>query len=309
MIIPITKKISMVDAPNRAKYPYCNCLYINDTRRALIDNSCGQENLDYLLGQNIDIVINSHFHEDHILNNPHFQQAEIWAHRLDAPAISSMEVFQEFYGFGDFEQQMDTFQEYYGLEDLDAKQMLDDFIESLKLQDCKVHRELEDGDLLDFGTVCLRVIFAPGHTPGHCCFWEEKEQLLFSSDIDLSSFGPWYGHKCSDLDDYIASIQKCMELKPNIVVSSHNKIIKDNIPGFFQRYLDVIFRKEELVRTSLRKPSTLDELVEKQLFYGKGITLDHPFLKLAERMAIEKHLLRLLKMNEIEQSGDVYYLR
>ncbi len=292
MIIPLTKKLSMVGAPNSSQYPYCNCLYINDEIRTVIDNSCGKENLDFLLTQNIDVVINSHFHEDHIINNPCFPKAEIWAHRLDAPAIRSMEVFQE----------------YYGYEDYGQKTVAVDFIRSMNLQDSPVHREYEDGDLLDFGTVGLRVVLTPGHTPGHCCFYEEKVGILFSADITLSDFGPWYAHKCSNLDDYIDSIKKCMEIKPNIVVSSHNGIIKDDIPGRFQRYLDIIFRKEEMIRDSLQKPRTLDELSQKQIFYGKGIRLDHPILQLSEKMAVQNHLLRLLKMNEIQQSGDVYYL-
>lgn len=293
MIIPLIKKLSLVNAPNRAKYPYCNCLYINDEIRAVIDNSCGKKNLNFLISQNIDIVINSHFHEDHIRNNPCFPEAEIWAHRLDAPAIRSMEDFQEYYGFGDFGQ----------------RTMALDYIASMKLQATKVDREYEDGDLLDFGTVRLWVVQTPGHTPGHCCFFEEKEGLLFSSDLGLSGFGPWYGHKCSNLDDFIVSIKKCMELKPNIIVSSHNKIVKDDIPSYFQRYLDIIFHKEDLIRDYLKKPSTLEELSKKRLFYGDGISLDHPFIKLSEKMAIQQHLLRLLSMNEIEQNGDIYYLR
>jgi len=293
MIIPLTKKISMLEAPNRSKYPYCNCLYINDERKAVIDNSCGKENLDYLLSQNIEVVINSHFHEDHIVNNPCFPEAEVWAHRLDAPAIRSLEVFQDYYGFSDLEQ----------------KQMALGFIEAIGLQESKVHREYEDGDIFDFGTVRFRVILTAGHTPGHCCFYEEKEGLLFSADIDLSKFGPWYGHNCSNLDDFIVSIKKCMEIKPSIIVSSHNKIIKDNIPAAFQKYLEVIFHKEEIVRNCLQRPSTLEELAEKQIFYGDRTSLDHPFFKLSEKMAIHQHLLRLLRMNEIQRSGDVYYLR
>jgi hydroxyacylglutathione hydrolase len=43
--------------------------------------------------------------------------------------------------------------------------------------------ELHDGDLLEVGTLRFQVLHTPGHTPGHVCFYEEKEGVLFDGDV------------------------------------------------------------------------------------------------------------------------------
>lgn len=277
--------------PNRGKYPYCNCLYIHDEINALVDTCCGDENLQLIMAKPVDVVINSHFHEDHILNNHRFKETEIWAHPLDAPAISSLPAFLSYYGF----------------TEPDEKRMVANYIEQIDLRPMPVDRFFADQEILDFGTVKLSVIFTPGHTPGHCGFYDEKNGILFSSDIDLTGFGPWYGHSCSNINDFIASINRCMDIEANTIASSHGNIVTENIASSFKKYLDVIFRKEELVRNALLKPSTLDELVEKHFFYGEAINRD-PFLRIFEKKAIEQHLRRLLDLREIACNNNIYYI-
>jgi len=46
--------------------------------------------------------------------------------------------------------------------------------------------ELHDGDELEVGTLRLRVLNAPGHTPGHVCFYEEAHGVLFDGDVLFS---------------------------------------------------------------------------------------------------------------------------
>ena len=293
MIIPLTKILNFVEGPERAKYPYCNCLFINDEKRAVIDTNCGQEDIDFLKSQGIDVIINSHFHEDHILNNHAFPKAEVWAHRLDAEAIRSPEALYDYYGFRK------------GLE----RDMAVNFIENtLKLKASPIHREIEDGDVLSFGKVSFTVILTPGHTPGHCAFFEEKENILFCADIALTDFPPWYGHPCSSIDDFITSIEKCRELKPELVLTSHGSgIVKDDIPGRFNRYLDMIYIKEDQVRNALaERPMTLDELAQKHIYYGDFINKD-PFLPFFEKMIMEQHLIRLMRLKEVRVENGIYY--
>lgn len=293
MIMPLTKHLNIVQGPHNAQYPYCNCLYINDERKALIDTGCGQKDLDHLKSQHIDVVINSHFHEDHILNNRFFSGAEIWAHALDAPAIRSTEVFMSYYGFRDPKE----------------LSIYIDFLGSINIQSSPVHKELQDSDLLDFGEVKLSVIFAPGHSPGHCCFFEEKEGILFSSDINLNTFGPWYCQACSNLDDFITSIRKCMLLRPRIMVTSHNGIIADSFPSRFLDYLDIIFRTEDKIRTALAdRPSTLEDLEKRHVYYGADRKEKVPLASILDRMAVEQHLDRLKRLGEVKQDGLLYYL-
>jgi hydroxyacylglutathione hydrolase len=43
--------------------------------------------------------------------------------------------------------------------------------------------ELHDGDELEVGTLRLQVLHTPGHTPGHVCFYEPTEGVLFDGDV------------------------------------------------------------------------------------------------------------------------------
>ena len=44
-------------------------------------------------------------------------------------------------------------------------------------------RLLRDGDRIDLGGRVLTVLHTPGHSPGHCCFWEEARATLYSGDL------------------------------------------------------------------------------------------------------------------------------
>jgi glyoxylase-like metal-dependent hydrolase (beta-lactamase superfamily II) len=291
-MVKLTDHIWFVEAPNKARFPYCHCLLIDDERRALMDTSCGEENLRKLLKSPIDIIINTHFHEDHILCNYRFPNAEVWIHTLDASAVRTLPGFLEHYGFSEF----------------DGDAIGQAFIASIDLHASPVHREFADREVLDFGRTRLQVIHTPGHTPGHCAFYEEKSGLLFVADIDLSSFGPWYAHRCSDIDDFIKSIRCCAEIDPKIVVSSHKGIITDNIKGRLKAYEEVIYRKEEEIVQALKVPSTVEELAAQQIIYGKNHTLDE-FMMWFEKMAVLQHLKRLVKHNRAAENEGRYYLK
>jgi glyoxylase-like metal-dependent hydrolase (beta-lactamase superfamily II) len=42
---------------------------------------------------------------------------------------------------------------------------------------------LNDGDELEIGQLRLKVLHTPGHTPGHVCFYEAAEGVLFDGDV------------------------------------------------------------------------------------------------------------------------------
>ena len=44
-------------------------------------------------------------------------------------------------------------------------------------------RILHDGDRLDLGGREIHVIHTPGHSPGHCCFYEPEREYLYSGDL------------------------------------------------------------------------------------------------------------------------------
>jgi glyoxylase-like metal-dependent hydrolase (beta-lactamase superfamily II) len=291
-MVKLTDHIYFIEAPNKARFPYCHCLLIDDDQRVLMDTAFGDQNLAELMKTHIDIIVNTHFHEDHILCNYHFPQAEVWMHTLDAPGARTLETFLEYYGFADF----------------GGDEIGQDFITGIDLHPSPVHRELKGGEVLDFGHTKMHVIHTPGHTPGHCMFYEEENGLLFAADIDLSSFGPWYAHRCSNIDDFITSIRKCAEFEIKTLVSSHKGIITDDIPARLKAYEEVIYRKEEAIIKALQVPATAEELAAKQIIYGEHNTLTG-HLAWMEKMAVAQHLRRLVDHNLAAENAGCYYLK
>lgn len=71
---------------------------------------------------------------------------------------------------------------------------------------------LHDGDGLDLGGRKLSVVHTPGHSPGHCCFYEEERGYLFSGDLlyvgKLDAFYP-----TTDPRRFWRSVQKVRKLE------------------------------------------------------------------------------------------------
>ena len=77
-----------------------------------------------------------------------------------------------------------------------------------------------DGDIIDLGDRRFEVVHTPGHSPGGIALWEEATQILFSGDIIYD--GPLI-EDCyhSDINDYIASMQRLYDFPVRIIHGGH----------------------------------------------------------------------------------------
>jgi hydroxyacylglutathione hydrolase len=77
---------------------------------------------------------------------------------------------------------------------------------------------LEDGQIIKFGNVEMKVIHTPGHTPGSICLYVENEGILFSGD---TLFAGTYGRTdfpYSSEEDMIKSLRKLSNLPKDVKV-------------------------------------------------------------------------------------------
>ncbi len=90
---------------------------------------------------------------------------------------------------------------------------------------------IEDGERLKMGPLELRVIWTPGHSPGHVCFYEEREQLMFTGDHILPTISPNVSlhpqSKDDPLGDYLRSIKKIRGLPTRKVLPAHEYSFDD----------------------------------------------------------------------------------
>ena len=287
-MLDVTKELKLVSGGNKGRFPYCNSLYIDDEIKCLIDTGCGQKTL-VEIASSVDIVILSHYHPDHISGNSFFKDKPIYCHQADVPPVEIKEAILNYTGFIEI-----------GEKEANA------FLNSLNYHPAKVVGTFQEGDELDFGKTKLRVIHTPGHSPGHCCFYEEKKGILFSADIDLSSFGPWYGHNSCEIDAFEKSIKKIMDIEPKTIISGHNGIVTENVNKRLLCYMDKIKERDKQILDFCSTPRTLKDIVDEKIIYGKHPEPRAVMLRLFEKKMIKKHLDRLFTRGELKIDGPLY---
>jgi glyoxylase-like metal-dependent hydrolase (beta-lactamase superfamily II) len=277
------------------KYPFCNSLYIDDKKKAIIDPASDESFLRKLArGKKVDIIINSHYHEDHIAFNYLFPEAELYVHEAIGTCFRSYSSFLD----------------YCGLLDSKYRAEWDDlFLNRFHFRERAPSVEFADGDLLTFGDTKLRVIHTPGHTAGHCSFHFPDQGILFMGDLDLSRFGPWYGDRVSDIDQTIQSMRRLLEIPADIYITSHETgIIRGDITEMVETYLNVITQREKKILEFLERPRTTDEIVERWIIFKRELQPRY-FFEFAERGMIIKHLERLIRNGNIgTEEGKFYFI-
>ena len=103
-----------------------------------------------------------------------------------------------------------------------------DFPKNFRLGDYNVFKGtvseiLHDGDLIDLGNRQIEVLHTPGHSPGHCCFYEADRGYLYSGDLVycgcLDAFYP-----TTDPELFKRSIQKIQQLFVKRILPAHHKL-------------------------------------------------------------------------------------
>ncbi len=77
-------------------------------------------------------------------------------------------------------------------------------------------RLLSDGDILEVGTMRLKVIHTPGHSPGSICLLDDE--CIFTGDLLFAGGIGRYDFPGSSYEALMDSLQKVMELDNNLVV-------------------------------------------------------------------------------------------
>jgi len=282
------------------KYPQSNSVLIDDDIRTIIDPACNEDKLLLIHRERpIEVIINSHGHEDHFLYNSRFPDAQLWVHELDADAFRDINAFLE---------------QFYHLDEVDEKSEAEwskFFTDVVKYQPREPDRFLEDEEILDFGKTRVQVLHTPGHCPGHLSFHFVDEKAIFLADLDLVKFGPYYGDKASSIDDTIKSLQRLAEIDVDTYLVSHGKdAILDGDPDHIQRYLNVIYQREEKLSALLASgPKTLEQITSHGIIYGGHSLANGAWeLSMSERAMMNKHLERLERMGNVRAENGFYHL-
>lgn len=128
----------------------------------IVDPGCYEsaersELTDFIRANNLRVVqlVNTHCHIDHVLGNEFVKDTygvKLYIHHLDEPVLRAVSAYAPNYGFN-------------------------------KYQPSTPDGFLEAGSDVSFGNTSLKVLFVPGHAPGHVAFYSATDKALIGGDV------------------------------------------------------------------------------------------------------------------------------
>ncbi|MHA1270423.1 MAG: MBL fold metallo-hydrolase [Candidatus Helarchaeota archaeon] len=202
-----------------------DCLiYLICTKNGLVMIDCGVNNRSVekliknikILGfkpNDLNSLVLTHCHIDHVGGASELQRKfniKIIAHDIEAPVIEGKK----------FPERIGAY--FYGVE----------------YDPCTVNIKLKGIESeLDFGDKIIKFLFTPGHTPGGISPYIDvnNKRVLFGQDIH----GPLMNGFGSNLDDYLNSMNKLLQLEADILCEGHFGIFysKLEVSNYIKKYI------------------------------------------------------------------------
>ncbi len=303
-------KIQVIRGQNKGRFPFCNSLLITDRVKAIIDPGAGLAIMTQIRDEaEIDLVINTHFHFDHIAYNYLFDQSKIYINDVESDCYRNRKRILQRLGMID----------YYGddwAEGWFGRISRPDSVQSPYspqnrhewwLSTARIDGTYRWGDIMDFGTTKMEVIGTPGHSAGFCCFHFPHEGVVYVSDMDLTSFGPWYFGADGDIEQFIVSAEKIANLDAEIFMTGHEAgaVPRDDFRTAIQKYIEIIDQRDQIILAAMDEPTSLENLHSMGLIYGRKFLVDE-WVRAWDMGAVKKHLDRLAARGMIIFSNGRY---
>jgi glyoxylase-like metal-dependent hydrolase (beta-lactamase superfamily II) len=157
---------------------------------------------------------------------------------------------------------------------------------------------LADGEVIEAGSVRLRVVHTPGHTADHVCFLAEPDGLLFTGDTVLGRGTSVIDPPDGDMGSYLRSLERLRSLEPRTIYPGHGPVIFTPI-GRLDYYLRHREERERQVLEALENgPRTPEDLVP--AVYADEVS---PDLYPAAARSVLAHLAKLEREGRVARTG------
>jgi glyoxylase-like metal-dependent hydrolase (beta-lactamase superfamily II) len=278
--------VTVLYGERHGKYPHGNTLIVRGREQSLaIDPSLGLVARRSHLPR-VDCVLHSHCHEDHFAGSFLYPEATWLFHQADLPGIRSLDALMDMYGYPE------------PIRSAWAKAVVEQFHFTPR-PDAVAFR---GGDVFDLGGVTVEAIHAPGHTRGHCLFRIEPVGLVYLADVDLSSFGPYYGDAWSDLEDTERTLAMARDIDARYYATFHHVGVIEGRAAYLERldrFAGVIAGRERRLLEYLARPRTLAEIVKHRFVYRPQDQV--LFADGVERRSMSLHIARLVRDGRLRE--------
>jgi glyoxylase-like metal-dependent hydrolase (beta-lactamase superfamily II) len=278
----LSPSVSVLIGSANGAYPSGNTLLVRGAAESIVIDPSINVVARGGVPADIDAVINSHSHEDHLAGNGMFPAARVHIHDHDLPGAHGL----------------DGLMAVYGLEGAARRAFERVVVEDFHYTARPDATGFTDGHVFDLGGgVRIEAVHLPGHTRGHSGF--RIGDVFFLSDIDLTGFGPYYGDAWSDLDDFEDSLTKVREEDAAFYVTFHHRGVIESRATFVElvdAFTAVIDRRHRAMLDHLAEPRTVDEMVAHRFIYRPHVEM--AFVESVERRSAELHVQRMLARGE-----------
>ena len=279
----LTDRVSVLTGPKAGAYPSGNSVLVKGKGESLvIDPSISVVEAGGVPAK-VDLVVNSHGHEDHLAGNGLFADAHVHIHERDLAAAQSLDGLLDVFGFKDPDTRAEV-----GIT----------FTEEMHYSPRPDAHGFTDGHVFDLGEVAVTAKHLPGHTLGHSGFFIDGG-VFFLSDIDLTGFGPYYGDIWSDLEQFEQSLVEVRDVEADYYVTFHHKGViegRDTFLELLDKFHSVIRRRHDEMLAFLAEPRTLADMAEHRFVYRPHV--DIPFVNAVEARSAELHIQRMIARGE-----------
>jgi glyoxylase-like metal-dependent hydrolase (beta-lactamase superfamily II) len=279
--------VTVLRATGGGAYPYGNTLVVRGSAGSLlVDPSLALDE-----PPEADAVLVSHAHEDHVVGLGRIDRP-VHVHGADLAGIRSTEVLLA----------------GYGLPPEATQDMARSIVDEFRIASRPDAVGVPDGHVFDLGDRRATVVHLPGHTAGHCGLLVEPDGFFYVADIDLTSFGPYYGDLGSDLEEFERSIRTCAGVEARWYGTFHQKGVIEGAAEFRARlgaYQAVIGRRDAALLEFLAEPRSVAEVAEHRLVYRRHIEASH--VATVETRTAEQHIARLIRSGAVVAAGPGAY--
>lgn len=189
-----------------------HCYLLLGTKRAvLIDTGLGVANIKTVVKHITALpilVITTHIHWDHIGGHKYFDNIAV--HEKEVEWISEK-----------FPIPLQMVKKNLTLTPCDFPNEFD--IENYNIFKSVPTSTMCDGDIIDLGSRSLKVIHTPGHSPGHCCFYEKDRGYLYSGDLIYSGCLDAF-YPSTDPLLFMNSVDKVRKLTIKKILPAHHQL-------------------------------------------------------------------------------------
>jgi glyoxylase-like metal-dependent hydrolase (beta-lactamase superfamily II) len=278
---PVTDAITYLEPASMSNFQACAGLIVTSGgRKILIDTNLGPgATADLIHAERPDAAIISHYHLDHatwgatLLNH---SDATLYLPAAEARYLTDLDFFLQMTAgpSGLIAPWRDFSINHTGYREIDR------------------FETFQAGENFTAGRVRVACVGTPGHSPGHSAFYFPEDKILFTGDMGVDRFGPWYGWQDCDLKELLASILRLRGLNVNLLLTSHGGIIFRDINTAWDLALARVARREASIRERLDRGMDKTAIVAEGIFFPNKGAVREPmrsFLFMWDDMMFDHH--------------------